>query len=115
MREEMEAPPACRERVSSVGQAASCTSVSPCAVATGDGASGFGPRELLCIQASRRLSASPRSVSPLGPAVPRSQQQSEGISQRSQCQPNSLQASNPIFDGTCPFGINQPKRVPSLE
>lgn len=40
---------------------------------------------------------------------------SEGISQRSPCQPNSLQASNPIFDGTCPFDINQPKRVPSLE
>lgn len=41
--------PACRERVSSVGQAASCASVSPCAVATGDGASGFGPRELLAL------------------------------------------------------------------
>lgn len=47
--EEMEAPPAFRERVSSVGQAASCTSVPPCAVAIGDGASGLGPHELVCI------------------------------------------------------------------
>lgn len=37
--------------------------------------------------------------------------ESEGISRSSLCLLSGLQAANPILDGTCPFGINQPECV----